>query len=337
MKLTAYDNVSLFETLQSEWNELVFRSMSNQIFSTWEWQSIWWQAYQSRGQLWVITCRTEDGRLVGIAPWFIEQHPTHGRVIRSIGCVDVTDYLDIIVDADCIQPVQECFAGYLAEHRDQFDRLDLCNIPEYSPTYAIFPEMLKQHNFTVEVKQQEVCPIIKLPDDWEGYLSLLDKKQRHEVRRKLRRADGAPEEIEWYIVDETHNLEEEMARFTTLMAASDPQKAEFLSDESNMAFFKTMVPAMAACGWLQLNFLTIGGTAAATYLNFDYDKRILVYNSGLLQEPYGNLSPGIVLLAYNIQHAIETGHEEFDFLRGNETYKYRMGGQDLAVYMLIAN
>ena len=94
MKLTAYDQVSLFEELRPEWNELLQRSIANHIFSTWEWQSAWWDAYQSRGQLWVITCRTDDGRLFGIAPWFIENHPIHGRVVRSIGCVDVTDYLE---------------------------------------------------------------------------------------------------------------------------------------------------------------------------------------------------------------------------------------------------
>lgn len=336
MNLTAYENLSLFEELKPEWNDLVFRSMSNRIFSTWEWQSTWWQAYQKRGQLWVITCRTEDGRLVGIAPWFIEEHPARGRIVRSIGCVDVTDYLDLILDADCTQPVMECFAGYLAEHRDRFDVLDLCNIPEYSPTFDLFPAILKQHGFHVEVSQQEVCPIIKLPDEWEDYLSTLDKKQRHEVRRKLRRAEGAPEGIDWYIVNATHDLKAEMERFVQLMAASDSQKAEFLRDSENLAFFQTMVPVMFESGWLQLSFLTIGGEAAASYLNFDYNRRILVYNSGLLQD-YGHLSPGIVLLAYNIRHAIESGHDEFDFLRGNETYKYRMGGRDLAVYMLIAN
>jgi CelD/BcsL family acetyltransferase involved in cellulose biosynthesis len=165
---------------------------------------------------------------------------------------------------------------------------------------------------------------------------MLDKKQRHEVRRKLRRAEGASEKVDWYIVDENRNLVEEMDRFLRLMAASHMQKAAFLGDAQNVKFFRSIVPVAFRNGWLQLSFLTIGGEAAAAYLNFDYGGKILVYNSGLLPDQYGHLSPGIVLLAYNIRHAIEAGRGLFDFLRGNEIYKYRMGGRDTQVYMLRA-
>ncbi len=335
MNLTVYDHASLFEELQPEWNELLQRSIANRVFSTWEWQSAWWNAYHP-GQLWVVTCRDQDDRLAGIAPWFIEDNPVHGRVVRSIGCVDVTDYLDVIADEGRIEEVLNCFAEFLVENREAYDVVDLCNIPEYSPTYDLFPKILEQHTFQVEVKQQEVCPVIRLTDDWDGYLESLPKKQRHEVRRKIRRAEGAPEEVDWYIVDHTHDLNVEVERFLVLMAASDPQKAEFLNDPQNVAFFQSIVPILFERGWLQLNFLRVGGEAAAAYLNFEYDNRVLVYNSGLLPKDYGHLSPGIVLLAHNIRHAIETGHTEFDFLRGNETYKYRMGGEDVAVYMLRA-
>jgi CelD/BcsL family acetyltransferase involved in cellulose biosynthesis len=335
VRLTAYENVDLFSELKSEWNELLHRSMANRVFSTWEWQSTWWEAYHP-GQLWVIVCRDETGRMLGIAPWFIEDNPKRGRVIRSIGCVDVTDYLDVIVDKDCTTPILDCFASYLAAHSNRFDLLDLCNIPEHSPTYEHFPKILQNHGFSVEVKQQEVCPIIQLPGDWESYLSMLDKRDRHELRRKLRIADAAPEGVDWYIVNDSHDLNTELDKFLSLMAASDPQKAEFLRDSKNVAFFRAIVPIAYQNGWLQLCFLTVGGQPSATYFNFDYERHILVYNSGLDPARFGHLSPGIVLLAYNIRYAIENGYEIFDFLRGNEAYKYRLGGRDVAVYMLMA-
>lgn len=336
MKLLAFHHPSVFDLLKSEWNGLLHRSIADCIFSTWEWQSTWWDAYQERGKLLVITARDESGELLGIAPWFIDNHPTLGRVVRSIGCVDVTDYLDVIADKDCIDPVLDCFAGFLAQHRDQYDMIDLCNIPASSPTYARFPEILRRHGFNVEVKRQEVCPVIDLPDTWEAYLATLDKKDRHELRRKIRRAENAPEKVDWYMVGSQHNLGAEIERFLKLMAASHVSKAEFLKDPRNLIFFKTIVPVVFDHGWLQLNFLTVGGEAAAAYLNFDYNGNVMVYNSGLLPQAYGHLSPGIVLLARTIRHAIETGRKAFDFLRGNEDYKYRMGGKDLVVYMLRA-
>lgn len=333
MQIQAYDRDTAFSDLKPEWNALLQNSSANCIFSTWEWQSNWWSAYEA-GELWVVTCRLENGELVAIAPWFVETQETGERVVRSVGCVDVTDYVDLIILPEYADEVYAALAQHLFEHRDRYDRINLCNIPEKSPTHKQFSAKLKDCGFEVEVELQEVCPVITLPDDWDEYLARLDKKQRHEIRRKLRRAGG--DDARWYIVNGEHNLAEELDRFLELMASSQQQKAEFLEDPKNVTFFKKIVPATFEQGWLQLNFLTVDGVPSATYLNFDYNDSIQVYNSGLDPEKFAHLSPGIVLLAYNIQHAIETGHRLFDFLRGNETYKYRMGGEDTRVFKLKA-
>ena len=212
-----------------------------------------------------------------------------------------------------------------------FDLLDLCNIPANSPTKQLLPDMLQARGFKTAVELQEVCPVIELPGDWSGYLSLLDKKQRHEIRRKIRRAQGNEKAIDWYIVNGRHNLEEEVSQFVRLMAASDKEKEEFLRNSSNLRFFQKIVPLLQDRGWLQMNFLTVDDIRAAAYINFVYGDRVMVYNSGLDHQDYGDLSPGIVLLAYNIRHAIEQGYQVYDFLRGSEAYKYRMGGRDTSV------
>ncbi len=334
MKVAALRQPDLFDKLRPEWNALLHRSQSDKIFSTWEWQSIWWSVYQP-GKLWVLECRDDSNQLVGLAPWFIQEQPLHGRVVRGIGCVDVTDYLDVIVDSSCQQAVIDCMARYVSEHRDEFNNIDLCNLPENSIAYTQLAPALQAHGFALDLIQQEVCPIILLPPTWDEYLELLDKKQRHELKRKLRRAESAVEKINWYLVGTEHDLDTELNRFLDLMAASHPSKAEFLTDPHNVDFFRRMSHAVFQNGWLQLSFLTIDGVAAAAYLNFIYRDHVLVYNSGLKIDTYGHLSPGIVLLAHNIRLAVEQGYRVFDFLRGNEVYKYRMGGQDTRIFMLM--
>ncbi len=331
MNLEVHTHPRVFDELESEWNALLHSSPSDQIFLTWEWQSTWWNVYHE-GDLWVLTCRKDDGRLVGIAPWFIDAE----RTVRVIGCEDVTDYLDLIVDRCCVDEVLACYADFLADHSAEYGYVELCNLPQASPLYERFPKALEHSGLQVSVEQQEVCPIIELPETWDEYLQSLDKKQRHEIRRKLRRASGAGEGIEWYTVDPQRDLTAKIECFLSLMAASDAEKYEFLQDEQNVTFFRQLIPLIAEAGWLQLNFLTVGGEETAAYLNFSYNNRILVYNSGLTHEHYAHLSPGIVLLARLIRDAIEQGYEVFDFLRGNETYKYHMGGKDTSVYKLTA-
>jgi CelD/BcsL family acetyltransferase involved in cellulose biosynthesis len=224
---------------------------------------------------------------------------------------------------------------FLVDNRALYDCLELCNIPERSISCASLPHYLQRYGFKITIEPEDVCPVVTLPDNWTTYLEMLDKKQRHELRRKLRRAQGVNTDVSWYMVGPEHNLEEEMAHFLEMMAASSPDKARFLSDPQNLTFFKNITTVLRDRGWLQLNFLLINGKRAAAYLNFDYNKHILVYNSGLRTE-YSSFSAGIVLLAFTIQRAIETGHEVFDFLQGNEVYKYHLGGKDTAVLNLTA-
>lgn len=333
MNVHVYDTPSVFESLREEWNALLERSATNVIFLTWEWQSTWWSAYEA-GELFVVACRDANGDLVGLGPWFIEDRDGE-RVVRTIGCVDVTDYVDVIVDICHVSEVHRALGHALREHAALYDRLNLCNIPEASPTYTHFPDILRQHGYDADLLLQEVCPVIHLPDDWEGYLAMLDKKQRHEIRRKIRRAEGEVK-LERYVVGKEHDFDAEVERFFHLMAASQPAKAEFLQNERNVDFFKRILRTTFDRGWLRLSFLKVNDVHTAAYCDFDYNHHILVYNSGLLFEHYPHLSPGIVLLAYNIQDAIERKRTLFDFLRGNETYKYRMGAHDTRVYKLVA-
>lgn len=334
MKFALHESAAVFARLGPEWNALTCRSASNRIFSTLEWQSAWWRAFNP-GPLKVLTCRDAGGELLAIAPLFIDAIAGE-RVLSLVGCKEVTDYLDIIIDRDHVARILPALVDQLVAMRADYERIEFCNLPEASPVLAALPERLRAGGFNVEVRREDVCPVIELPASWGEYVASLDKKQRHELRRKLRRARGNALDFDWYLVGAQHDLDEEISRFLALMAASDPAKRRFLEDPGNLSFFRSIAPVMLERGWLRLSFLTIAGVHAAAYLNFVYNNEMLVYNSGLQPDTYGQFSPGIVLLAWNIRHAIEAGMRRFDFLQGDESYKYQMGGVDEAVFNLYA-
>lgn len=335
MNVQSFTTPQVFEELKSEWNTLLKNSVTDTPFSTYEWHKNWWAAYHP-GDLWILSFRDEHNCLLGIASFFIESTDNGQHIVHFVGCEDVTDYLDILADKDHLEAVYEALADALVEHRDVFDALDLCNIPADSPSYQLLPDILLKRGLAVNTQKQEVCPTIPLPATFDEYFQLVNKKDRKELQRKLRLAQGQGDSINWYTVNGRHNIDEEVEKFLKLMASSHPEKAQFLQDEQHLAFFKSIVPAAAESGWLQLNFLEIAGEPVAAYLNFDYNNRIWVYNSGLEPNKAAALSPGIILLLYNIEHAIEQHYEAFDFLRGDEQYKYRMGAQDTIIYNLKA-
>ena len=333
MRIEVHYESGGFSALKPEWNDLLGRSRNDALFLTWEWQSTWWK-HLGDGALLLLGFRAEDdGRLIGIAPLFGSK-TAQGRVVLSVvGCRDVSDYLDLIVERGQEEVVYQALLDYLHDEAPAWDVLDLCNLPQESLVPDRLRALAAGRGFQTRVETEDVCPIIDLPPSWDEYLSGLDKKQRHEVRRKLRRADSDAD-TRFVVVGEGRDLEAEMAAFIQLHQKSTPEKDRFM-DPQMQSFFFEVAQVLQARGWLQLVFIEIGGEKAASLLNFDYRDSILVYNSGYDPGQFAHLSPGWVVTARCIEHAIALGRHKFDFLRGNEDYKYRFGGRDTEVRRLL--
>jgi CelD/BcsL family acetyltransferase involved in cellulose biosynthesis len=336
MEITVHTTPDIFEQLQPEWNALLHDSTADTPFLTYEWQKTWSDCLCScEGELHLITVR-DGGVLIGLAPLFVISQPDKDgqpqRLLRLIGSVDASDYLDLIAVRGRERAAFDAMLDVLAQATD-WDALDLWNVPEASLTRALLPELAAQRGWTMLDEKQVVCPIIQLPATFDDYVQSLDKKERHELRRKLRRGE-ATEGVTWYAItgaDHTRNLDVEAEAFITLMMKSRSDKSDFMTDEMRR-FFHQMIHATHAGGFLHLAFLEVDGVKAATYLSFDYNQKRLVFNSGLETEGFQSLSVGILLAARIIDEAIQLGYSEFDFLRGDEKYKYQLGAKDTWIY-----
>ena len=171
---------------------------------------------------------------------------------------------------------------------------------------------------------------INLPKSFDDYLARLDGKERRELQRKLRRA---AEDTRITYAADAGRLAADVDDFLRLMRASMFTKNDFMTPRMEK-FFHLSARAMFDAGYLQLSFLEVNDERAATYLNFLYAGQVLVYNSGLNPAKFAHLSPGQVLIARLIEKAIVDGNSKFDFLQGNEEYKYKLGGKDLKLYTL---
>ncbi|MCX7683260.1 MAG: GNAT family N-acetyltransferase [Anaerolineae bacterium] len=333
LSIHTYHDPTGFDALAEEWNRILHRSFADTIFLTHEFQRTWWRCLGT-GEPLIITFRDERGDLVGIIPLYATLTPQGEQALATVGCTEVADYLDFIVVRGWEDRVYSALVEFLAgEHGPAWDLLDLCNIPQDSPTLSILPALAQTRGWHSSITRDDVCPIVRLPSTWEEYLEQLDKKDRHELRRKLRRAEAVAG-LHWYIVGAEHNLEKEVEDFLALMAASTPDKAAFLTPQMRH-FFRQLARTVYDAGWLQLMFLAVGERKAAAYMNFVYNNRVMVYNSGLDWQSFPQLGAGIVLTAYAIRHAIEQGYTLFDFMQGDERYKYQFGGQDVEVRRLI--
>ena len=330
MQLEIINTSEHFDALGEEWNNLLEHSASHVPFLRHEYMRAWWGTLGggewSHGELNLITARQADGALCGIAPLFRTENLEGETALMLLGSIEISDYLDIICRPEDLKPfVSALLVQLVKDDMPEWQVLDLYNILEDSPTLPALEAAASA--FEMEFSQEKLahCPYIPLPGDWDTYLLGINKKQRHEIRRKIRRAESAELPVRWYIVDDEASLDGEIEAFLQLME-HDADKQAFLTDAMRTQMRKSLRAAFRE-NWLQLAFLEIGGEKAAGYLNFDYGDRIWVYNSGI-DYGYGAYSPGWVLLGYLLQWANEHKRQALDFMRGDEAYKYRFGGVD---------
>jgi CelD/BcsL family acetyltransferase involved in cellulose biosynthesis len=324
----------VFDQLRDEWNDLLHQSASDTVFMTWEWQRVWWKHFGPKvdGSLFLIALRDMDGELIGLWPLYDESPVQLPRRLRIIGSPRGSDYLDLIARRGRERAVYEAILDALSR-QDDWESIEVMNVRAGSPTLEVLAPLAEERGWGVEIESVTVCPGIALPEGWDSYLGQLSRKQRHEMRRKLRRANQGREQVEWYLSDDPQTLAEDMEIYFELFQKSSYVKEEYLDDQRR-AFFRDMAAAMLKAGWLYLAFLAINGEKVASMFCFDYGEAISVYNSGFDPQRYRSLSSGIVLLCYCIQDAIERGYPLFDFLRGDEEYKYRCGAEDQVIYRL---
>ena len=333
MHLNVVKTEEEFFALADEWNNLLQNSASHVPFLRHEYLSAWWRTLGGgewkQGELVIIIARAEDGQLVAIAPLFFTSNREGEPALMLLGSIEISDYLDVIASAqDLNQFLTDLLPRLAAPDMPDWKALDLYNLLDNSPTLEALQSAAKQLGWDYVEEKLQHCPYIQLPGDWEAYLASIDKKQRHEIRRKMRRVENADLPTRWYIVRDESRLDAEIDEFFCLMEQDDEKKA-FLTDAMRQQMREAVWAAFRG-SWLQLAFIEIGGEKAAGYLSFDYADHIWVYNSGINFD-FGVYSPGWVLLGYLIQWANEHHRRAFDFMRGGEDYKYRFGAVDRLV------
>ena len=173
-------------------------------------------------------------------------------------------------------------------------------------------------------EQTEVAAVLHLPPTFDEYLHLVGKKERHEIRRKRRRYGRG-------LGEPRHRTQQDpgwgLGEFIRLHRLARGAKAQFM-DEETTPLFRQLAGLR---GW-RVDLLDAGDQkAAACVFGYSDADCYYLYNSSF-DPAHSALSPGVVLLATLIEKVIGEGLTRFDFLKGNEVYKRRLGAVHRPLY-----
>ena len=352
---------------QATWDALARRNPWSTPFTGWAFQRAWWDAYRANAHeetLAFVPSEAGPGaEPVAIIP-LMHRHevepddaPLHTKMRHGetahltpvaptatavfFGASYHADYATVLAAPGDLAAVSDAFADYLAEpaERRPWDVVDLrrlrCGDPAADALAAAFGAREMAEGWTLNVEREDVCPVVTLPlgADMEAYLSTLGKKDRHEIRRKVRRAEAVGE----IRFDDSTDPLADLDAFIELHQkkwGADGLFPDTPGGAQSRVLIRRLFELHGADGPLRLAFLSVGGKRIAAGIHFESDGGYLYYNAGVDPDAF-DLSPGVLLVYSLIERALASGVLRLDFLRGNESYKYAWGAVDEPIQRLL--
>ena len=310
-----------FEGLVSWWLKAGSALRWDCVFVLPPWLQAWWREFGSIAELYLRAIKRRD-TIIGLAPLLLK-----GEEVFFAGSADLCDCLDFVVAPGS---EYEFFNILLDDLRQKgICRLELRPLRPDSTVLTHLVGIAKERRYKVSCRVEDVSLERDLPSTWEDYLGMLNRKQRHEVRRKLRRLWEAGQ-VNCRFVQDGDAVANVMDLFLELFRKSKQDKAQFMTTVRE-SFFRSLAESMAQARLLRLGILELDARPVAATMCFDYNDTVYLYNSG--HDPhYGWLSVGLISKILCIKDSIERGRSKFDFLKGAEEYKYRLGGKEIPLH-----
>ena len=319
------EDPAAFQALREEWDELLAASLADSFFLTWEWLYAWWTHLAGDRRLFLLVAR-QGGRLVAIAPLSLRARRVAGvlplRSVEFLGADRLSsDYLDVIVRRGWEAEAIPALAQYLADARLA---LELASVRRAGCAAAALSRALTQRRWRMLETPTAVCPFIDLSGHtWESYLGTLESKPRNDFLRLLKNltkkfsvrlepASSEPQRREFMVhLVRLHNL-----RWQNLGGSDALHTADLV------AFHDEVSRVTLERGWLRLFVLWLVGQPVASLYGFRYGRTFYFVQTGF-DPAYGRHAVGLITVGLTIKSAIAEGAEEYDFLRGDEAYKFR--------------
>jgi len=294
---------------------------------SWAWVQSWWEIFGADRQLRMIGC-FDEARLVAVAPFCLDA-----------GCLELVgqqlagaDYLDVVCRRSYAEVVVCVLAKWLMSktsfrwHRAAF---------EGATEHSIVGQLVQQLAGHCLVRRSllSVCPVLAVHGDWASFLrTRFDRKRRYNIERQQRiaLADNG------MTVSLSCDPESVMRALDAVFALhrlrkGQQERATAFAGKEILEFHRRVVARLAPEGKILIGTLSRGTEVVAAAYCFAGGRSISYFQSGF-DPAYERLGVGTVLLVEVMRFAFANDMKEFDFLRGDEAYKYTWASESRSLY-----
>ncbi len=325
--VTCIETPQLFADLAHEWDVLCDSIPTAPPFLSYDWMRAWWEVWGRLDRLLIIVVRDSCNRLIAIAPLYIATDPLmqlKTRVIRFLGHHSAgADYLCMLVQPGWETQAVEAVVRELIVRRNSWDYIELDHIVLTYQIFAVLVSTFEARSYTITRTRRYVCPFAELPHNFEEYLRSRSPNVRYNFRRRLKalQRDGR---LAVTILQHAKDIRlrfGELGRLHAARFACQAKRTSFLAPKVQ-EFHRVSLTNESRTLNPRLFLLEARGVTVAALYGYAKRDRFYFFQSGM-DPQWSNRSVGLVLMGLVIEHAIKQGHREYDFLRGEEAYKFQ--------------
>ena len=315
MQVDCINDIDRFDELKAVWDTVYAADPHATIFVSWAWLRGWLEVTPYD---WLVLAVRPDNASPYVA-FLALSHSPAARRLQMAG-EPWADYTGFVCLPECAQGALASYARFIQQGL-KWSTFRMRDVSD--PRLDLFLENFAPEKFDVQSDKGIACPSLTLPDTWEQYLQdSLSSSTRQSLRRKIRRIERHNGFHETQV--HTNNLDHQIETFLTLFQLRWGAKPEHILDRYRTIFRRCFESDNLWLTILWDETVPIAGMAAFV----DQQRRTFNYYISGWSDEFSKLSPGQAMVAYSLRYAIENGFQVYDFLRGDEPYKYSFGATE---------
>lgn len=326
LEVTEFTEPAAFAAFADRWDRVVAKSGAPNAFMTADWLQAWWTYFGSGRGLWLLVIAPRQGEPVGVAPMMVTPHRAGGVRLRVLGFVGAdaptcADHLEVASLPGWEHEVADAVGRHLLRHSRRWDVADWIGVPGASVSMAGVADLVERSGRRSLRVPSPPCPHLPLEPPWDAYEQHLQRKFR-DIRKYLAAVERRGGRFVLVRTErELGRILGELRRLSLLRVRSKGAVPGLERDDL-FGFVTEIGGRFLRRGWLRLYALEADGAVIGTNLNFAYGAKVYGYMSGF-DPTWNRHGVGTVMMRHVIRCSLEEGLQEYDFLRGDEDYKYR--------------
>ena len=310
--------------LRVEW-QAMFCASGAPPFLSWEWLSTWHKWF-GREKHPFLLCARESGNLIALLPLCAEKRqssrfsPGLKRISFMGESYGASDYLDILALPGFKQKSADIFIDYLALPRS-FDLLELEGMAADSCTLqSLTRRFANDGRFRYRIIPQYICPRMSLDARWED---LLERSRRSDYFKRCLRRLNKIASFEFRVISDVNEIPAAFERLLALHVGRWVNRggSSAVRTAEQKGFTFEVAAELARAGMTRFEEIWLEGECRASLFGFESGDCYYFFLSGF-DQAWSKYSLGFTLLWLSIREASWRGLKMYDFLRGDENYKF---------------